>query len=70
MDKTKIFIEKARLKHGDEYDYSKVNYINAKTKIEIICNIHRSFWQTPDAHLQKKDVKNVVQINVFQRLQQ
>jgi len=36
--------------HGNKYDYSKVNYINNTTKIEIICPIHGSFWQTPNAH--------------------
>jgi hypothetical protein len=44
------FIKKARSVHGDEYDYSKVVYVNASTKIEIICKKHGSFWQTPDKH--------------------
>ena len=30
--KTEIFIEKARKIHGDKYDYSKAEYINARTK--------------------------------------
>lgn len=34
---TEQFIERARKIHGDKYDYSKVNYINAKTKVCIIC---------------------------------
>ncbi len=37
--------------HGDIYDYSKVNYINNGTKIEIICPIHGSFFQTPKHHM-------------------
>ena len=49
---TNEFIEKARKVHGDKYDYSKVNYVNAKTKVCIICHIHGEFWQTPDLHLQ------------------
>lgn len=48
----KDFFQKAKLKQGNKYDYSKVNYINAKTKVEIICPAHGSFWQTPDSHLQ------------------
>tara|TARA_B110000977_G_scaffold201073_1_gene293988 strand:+ start:52 stop:4359 length:4308 start_codon:yes stop_codon:yes gene_type:complete len=36
--------------HGHEYDYSKVIYKNAKTKIEIICSKHGSFFQSPDNH--------------------
>lgn len=48
------FIKKCREIHGDRYDYSKVNYVNNKTKVEIICPIHGSFYQTPRAHLCKK----------------
>ena len=51
---TEEFIRKAKLVHGDKYDYSKVNYVNAKTEIEIICKIHGSFYQTPDKHLHSK----------------
>ncbi len=48
---------KANIVHNNKYDYSKVNYINAKTKIEIICNIHGSFFMTPNNHLNKKGCK-------------
>jgi hypothetical protein len=37
--------------HGDKYDYSKVKYIDAKTKVCIICHEHGEFWQLPYAHL-------------------
>lgn len=50
-DKTKIFIEKAHKIHGDKYDYSKVVYKDAHTKVCIICPIHGEFWQTPNGHL-------------------
>ena len=49
--KTEIFIEKARKIHGDKYDYSKAEYINAKTKICIICPKHGEFWQEPYSHV-------------------
>lgn len=48
---TKQFIEKAKLIHGDKYDYSLVNYIDTKTKVKIICPIHGIFEQTPEIHL-------------------
>ena len=51
---TEEFIGKAQEIHNDEYDYSKVNYINAKTKVCIICPEHGEFWQTPSSHLQGK----------------
>lgn len=46
------FIDKARVVHGDRYDYSKVVYINYTTKVCIICPEHGEFWQTPAKHLQ------------------
>lgn len=46
----KSFIERAREVHGDYYDYTKVEYVNAKVPVEIICPRHGSFFQTPDAH--------------------
>lgn len=52
---TAEFIELAIHKHGTKYDYSKVNYIDAKTNIEIICPKHGSFFQSPDSHLRGSD---------------
>jgi len=43
MTKNKRFIDKAINIHGDRYDYSKVNYVNAKTHITIICREHGPF---------------------------
>lgn len=48
---TEEFIEKAKKIHGTKYDYSKVKYVNAKTKVCIICPEHGEFWQTPNSHL-------------------
>ena len=45
------FINQAKNIHGDKYDYSKVEYINNKTKVCIICPEHGEFWQRPDKHL-------------------
>ena len=45
------FIERARKIHGDRYDYSKVDYTHHKIKIESICHIHGSFFQTPHQHM-------------------
>ena len=37
--------------HGvGTYDYNKVNYINAKTKVIIICKTHGQFLQKPNSH--------------------
>ena len=48
---TDEFIKQAREVHGDKYDYSKVNYINARTKVCIICPEHGEFWQKPNNHI-------------------
>ena len=48
---TEEFIADAIKVHGDEYDYSKVNYVNNNTKVEIICKEHGSFWVLPRIHL-------------------
>lgn len=45
------FIEKAKLKHGETYDYSKVEYIGSSTKVCIICKTHGEFWQVASCHL-------------------
>ena len=50
-NKKEIFIEKANKKHNHKYDYSKVKYIDSKTKVCIICPEHGEFWQTPSAHV-------------------
>jgi hypothetical protein len=45
------FLKDARKAHGDRYDYSQVKYINALTKITIICPDHGSFEQKPANHV-------------------
>lgn len=45
------FIKEAKLSHGDKYDYSKVEYVNRKTKVNIICPVHGEFKQLPYAHI-------------------
>ena len=54
---TSEFIEKAKNVHGEKYDYSKVEYVDAKTKVCIICPEHGEFWQTPSGHLSGKGCK-------------
>lgn len=45
------FISKSIQIHGCFYDYSKVEYVDCKTKVCIICPIHGEFWQAPSYHL-------------------
>ena len=48
---TEQFIEKAKEVHGDTYDYSKVDYVTAKTKVIIVCKEHGEFEQLPYSHI-------------------
>lgn len=48
---TQKFIEKANELHNYIYNYDKVAYINAKTKIIINCKNHGDFKQNPHDHL-------------------
>lgn len=45
------FIEKARAVHGCKFSYPNVCYVNNKTKVEIECSTHKTFLQSPAAHL-------------------
>ena len=51
---TERFIEKAKAIHGDRYDYSKVVYVNDRTKVIITCREHGEFLQVPRGHLSFK----------------
>ena len=48
------FIKKSYFVHGDKYDYTKVDYVNSKTKVCINCSEHGEFWQIPTEHIQGK----------------
>ena len=58
-DNLEEFVEKSRLIHGNKYNYSKVQYINANIPVCIICNkCGNEFWQTPGNHLSGKGCGN------------
>jgi hypothetical protein len=45
------FIRKARAVHGDEYDYSLVEYLGSSKHVRIVCEVHKVFRMRPDKHL-------------------
>jgi len=47
------FLESAYKVHGDKYEYPD-EYINEKTKINILCFKHGLFKQRPDSHINSK----------------
>jgi hypothetical protein len=51
---TEEFIKRAKKLHGDKYDYSLVDYKNARSKVIITCPIHGEFQQFSVGHLNGK----------------
>ncbi len=51
LDTKESFIEKARVLHGDKYEYSLVEYVDCKTPIKLVCPVHGEFYQKPMHHL-------------------
>lgn len=45
------FLSRCAIKFGDRFDYSKVVWVNSKSKLIIICPVHGEFRQTPSNHL-------------------
>lgn len=46
----KRFIKDAIAVHGDRYSYIVADYVHNRVRIQIICNTHGIFWQTPHSH--------------------
>ena len=44
------WVERAKKKHGNKFDYSEVEYQNGVTEVKIRCPEHGPFFQTPDTH--------------------
>ena len=49
-----LFIQKAIELFGEKYDYSKVEYINGRKNVLLVCPIHGEFKVTPNNHLSKR----------------
>lgn len=67
----KEFVKRAREVHNNKYDYSKVEYVNSRTKVCIGCVQHGDFYQTPNNHLRGqgcpkcREYKGEAQISEF-----
>ncbi|MBK6265342.1 hypothetical protein JKA74_09850 [Marivirga sp. S37H4] len=48
------FLRKAKKVHGNQYDYSKVDFKSVQTRVIIICNQHGEFELRPRAHYADK----------------
>lgn len=54
LDKNKWLEVRINKIHGNKYDCSKINYITSRINVELICEIHGSFFITPNAIVSKK----------------
>jgi hypothetical protein len=48
---TNSYVARARAKHGNKYDYSRLSYISMKDDVEIGCPEHGFFWKNARNHL-------------------
>lgn len=60
---TETFIKKAKVFHGNTYDYSKVKYNGCKNKVKIICKHHGIFLQLPTIHIRGHGCKDCANTN-------
>lgn len=51
----KKFLDDAKKKFGEQYDYSKITKISAIKNVEIICRKHGPFFKRPSRHLTNID---------------
>jgi hypothetical protein len=49
--KKELFVQRSRSVHGERYDYDKVDYRTAHTKVAIVCRKHGPFEQEPNSHV-------------------
>ena len=56
--KQEKFVVNARKAHGNWYDYSEADYINASTPVKIICPIDGPFMMKPSNHLHGSTLSN------------
>lgn len=45
------FLFEAKKVHGDKYNYENINFVDMKTKVNILCEKHGEFFQSPKNHL-------------------
>lgn len=48
---TELLINKFKKIHGNNFDYSKVEFDSLTSKVVIICRDHGEFYQQPRLHL-------------------
>jgi hypothetical protein len=62
-----MFLDKASNVHGNRYNYTLVKYRGASHKVEILCDRHGAFTQTPDAHINQAQGCPHCRVNNFSK---
>lgn len=65
---TKQFLARAREVHGQKFDYSQTEYVDAITPVTIICPEHGKFKQRPNDHLRTTGCPRCGTQSIGQRL--
>ncbi|HHP0494772.1 TPA: hypothetical protein ACRZ2U_005596, partial [Vibrio harveyi] len=47
QEREQRFLQRAKQKYGDQYDYSEVKYVNLTTLVKVICPKHGAFHTSP-----------------------
>jgi predicted nucleic acid-binding Zn-ribbon protein len=66
--KTPEVIEAFERVHGEKYDYSKVIYNGANSKIVVVCPMHGEFYPTPSNHKKGSGCRKCGQVQRFKTL--
>ncbi|WP_274584082.1 hypothetical protein V9W64_10825 [Neisseria leonii] len=64
-DTPEQFLEKARKKYGDRYDYSKVRYTGTMDEVTVICPTHGEFKKKPNKFLQGQGCQKCAEESVI-----
>jgi hypothetical protein len=49
------FLKKAKVKHGNKFNYDKAVYVNSLTKVILTCENNHEFTVRPDMHINRGD---------------
>lgn len=62
------FISRSIDKHGDKFNYDKVEYVNQYTPVKIKCPTHGYFEQIPKSHMNGNDCRKCSQMKISDNL--
>lgn len=65
---TEEFIKRAKLTHGNRFDYSKVVYVKMISKVIILCPVHGETEQLPYEHLRGSGCKQCAPYGAHRRM--